>query len=408
MESATSRNERRRLWGVLCLTSVVICIAWRWQTFHLSDFTRASFGHLQYSDTVVFYYSRNLAAHQIPYVQQQFEYPVLTGLAIWLSAWAPDISGYFLVTSALLLACFLGCFVLLARLGPATRLSRYAAAPGLALYSVLNWDALGLIALVAGIYFAHRRRFGWAGIILALGTSAKLFPAFIFPAILVYALRGRDLPDPRVERMSGRERLIEHMKPAARLVAGFAVVTLAANVPIALLNYDGWSHLLTFQSSRGINPDSIWFHLPRVSDHTVSVWFVELVLFVVIVTCMEVWLNRGTGWEAGCLLCLLAFLLFTRDYSPQYDLWLLPLLAILACPLWLWLIFVVLDAAYYASIFWYYYLSFGGHLFFPVPDPAIMLGITVWGREAALAMLAVWAFIRLRAARESDRACASS
>jgi uncharacterized membrane protein len=403
VKSEQSRNDRRWLWGVLCFSSVVFCIVWRWQTFHLSDFTRASFGHLQYSDTVVFYYARNLPAHQLPYVQQQFEYPVLTGLAIWLSAWAPDISGYFLATSALLLACFLGCFVLLTRLGPATRLSRYAAAPGLALYGVLNWDALGLIGLVAGIYFAHRRRFGWAGIVLALGASAKLFPAFILPVLLVSALRASDLPDPRAEMLSDRERLIERAKPATRLLASFVAVTLALNVPIALLNYDGWSHFWTFQSTRGINPDSIWFHLPRASDHVVSVWFVELVLFVVTVTCIEVWLNRGAGWEAGCLLCLLAFLLFSRDYSPQYDLWLLPLLAILACPLWLWLVFVVLDAAYYASIFWYYFLSFGGHLFFPVPDPGIMLGITVWGREAALTMLLAWAFIRLRTASESEQ-----
>jgi hypothetical protein len=132
------------------------------------------------------------------------------------------------------------------------------------------------------------------------------------------------------------------------------------------------------------------------------VWFVELVLFVVVVTCIEVWLNRGAGWEAGCLLCLLAFLLFARDYSPQYDLWLLPLLAILACPLWLWLVFVVLDAVYYASIFWYYYLGFGGHLVFPIPDPDIMLGIAVWERETALALLTIWAFVRLR--RERARA----
>ena len=398
MASETRRNDHDRpvLWGVLCVASVVVCIAWRWQTFHLSDFTRASFSHLQYSDTVVFYYGRNLPAHRIPYVQQPFEYPILTGFAIWLAAWAPDIRGYFLVTSALLLICFLGCFVLLARLGPSTRLSRYAAAPGLALYGVLNWDALGLIGMVAGIYLTHRRRFGWAGIVLALGASAKLFPAFILPVLLVAALHP---PDSRVTRHSGRAGALERIKPAFRLVAGFVAITLGLNVPIALLNYNGWSQFWVFQSSRGINPDSIWFHLPHVSDHVVSVWFVELILFVVVVACIEVWLNRGAGWEAGCLLCLLAFLLFTRDYSPQYDLWLLPLLAILACPLWLWLVFVVLDAVYYASIFWYFYLSFGGHLFFPVPDPDIMLGIAVWGRETALALLTIWAFVRLRRGR---------
>ena len=396
-------HDRRWGWGALCVASVLACVVWRWQTFHLSDFTRASFGHLQYSDTVVFYYSRNLAAHTLPYVHQPFEYPVLTGFAIWLAAWAPDISGYFLATSALLLACFLGCFVLLARLGPSVRLSRYAAAPGLLLYGVLNWDALGLIGLVGGIYCARRRHFGWAGIVLALGASAKLFPAFILPVILIRAwYASRSLVPSGALRNAG-ERLLRRAQPALRLLAGFAAVTVALNLPLALLNYDGWSYFLNFQATRGINPDAIWSHLPAAADRVISVWFVELVLFVVIVTCIEVGLNRGAGWEAGCLLCVLAFLLFTRDYSPQYDLWVLPLLAILACPLLLWVVFVVLDAAYYAAIFWYDYLSFGGHLFFPVPDPAVMLGITVWGREIALLLLAVWAFVRLRRAPVAER-----
>lgn len=402
METETQRIGSWLPWGVICVALVVACVVWRWQTFHLSDFTLASFGHLQYSDTVVFYYSRNLATHGLPYVHQPFEYPVLTGLVIWLAAWVPDISGYFLATSALLVACFLGCVILLSRFGSSTRLSRYAAAPGLALYGVLNWDALGLVGLVAGLYCAHRRRFGWAGVVLALGASAKLFPAFILPVLLVYAWHADDALDLRVEGLRRHTRLVDRAKPVARLIAGFASVMVAVNLPVALLNYDGWSHFLNFQATRGINPDSIWFHLPRASDHVVSVWFVELVLFVVVVTCIEVWLNRGAGWEAGCLLCLLAFLSFTRDYSPQYDLWILPLLAILACPLWLWLVFVLLDAAYYAAIFWYYYLGFGGHLFFPVSNREVMLGIAVWGREGALALLLGWAFIRVRTARASE------
>lgn len=393
---------QRRLWAAVCAIFVLGCIVWRWQTFHLTNFTLSSFGHLQYSDTVVFYYTRNLAAHQVPYVHQTFEYPVLTGLAIWLAAWVPDISGYFLATSVLLLACFLGCFVLLARLGPARGLYRYAAAPGLALYGVLNWDALGLIGLTAAIYCAHRRRFGWAGVALALGASAKLFPAFVLPVLLIRAWYAAP-PEGEAPEGAARERLVARAQPALRLAAGFLGVTLALNVPFALLNYAGWSHFWTFQSSRGINPDSIWFHLPSFSDHSISIWFVELVLFVVIVTCVEVTLNRGAGWEAGCLLCLLAFLLFTRDYSPQYDLWILPLLALLLCPLPLWLAFVTLDALYYAAIFWYEYVELGGHLPFPVPDPDNMLGIAVWGREVALAALAVWAFLLLRRAGALQR-----
>jgi Gpi18-like mannosyltransferase len=364
-----------------CLALIVAGIVWRWPTLgHVDDYDAYSFGHLQYSDVVKFYFTRDLPAHHSPYLQQAIEYPVLTGLYIWFTAFVPTIQGYFLVSALLLGVSLAVSYLLLGRIAAPDRVARFALAPGLILYGVLNWDALGVLGLSAALYGVSRRRYGWAGAALAVGASAKLFPAFVLPVLLATLLR---------QRTAARDWRRE---PAVHLLAGVGLTAAVLNLPVALLSWHGWSYFLTFQSGRPINPDAVWAHLPGVSDAVAGAVFLDGFLLGVLVLAYLVY--RGARWEAAALLSLLLFLLLTRDYSPQYDLWVLPLLAVLACPWGLWLIFAAADLLYFAAIFWFY-ASFQGSAPVGLGNPDQALGLAVWGREAALAALAVWAVSRL-------------
>src|SRR5579884_3392227 len=213
--------------------------AWHIPTLHVDNYLQFAASRWAYSDVVAFYYSPIAAAHQLPYVQAPLEYPVLTGAMLWLTGFAPSIEWYLVANAVLLCGCLVGCYALLARMRPLPRLALFALAPGLAIYSVLNWDAPALLALVVAISLVRSRRFGWAGVALALGTSAKLFPAFAFLAILAYCLRCGDVPMPvdasegdDAPGLSARQSL--RITPAAvRFVAAFIGVTLALNLPLA-------------------------------------------------------------------------------------------------------------------------------------------------------------------------------
>ncbi len=386
-----NRSQAWKLW-VPCLSLVILGVVWRGLTLPYGVAAyRHVLGWLVYSDVVTFYSERAVAAHAIPYVEQNVEYPVIIGLVIWLTGFAPGVGGYFLANAVVLGACALACLVLLSRMGPQVRTARYALAPGLALYTVLNWDMLGVLALTAGLYYFQRRQPGRAGFSLGLGLSAKLFPGFVLPVMLACCLR-----TPASERsiLAALRDWRGLVTPGAlRLLGGFLVPVLVINLPFAVLNFRGWSHFWTFQSGRDRNFDSFWSLLPSVTRHRVDVVFTWGFLVGVLLVSWCVW--RGASWEAGALLSLLLFLLLTKVYSPQYDLWILPLLAILACPLRLWVIYILADLAYYVAIFVFLHSFTGGQSpLGDVPTLRGLLELSIVSREFVLGLLVVWALGR--------------
>lgn len=355
-------------------------MSWRWATvLHGGDY-RFSWGQVGYSDIVNLYILRDFAAHTFPYIHQPVEYPVLTGLTMWVTTYATGVQGYFLINGTLLAIAGFSALVVLSRFVTPGQLARYALAPGLFLYGALNWDMISLLALTAGIFAAERRRFGWCGIGIGLGASYKLYPAFLLPVLAARALR---LDVERGDRP--RETLT--------LLGMFLATTAIFNLPLAIISPSGWSYFLRFQSARPLDPDAIWSHLPAEPGTAITRAFVFVVVIGTLWMATRVYLNRGDGWQPAALACLLFFLVATRDYSPQYDVWPLPLLAILACPWELWGVFVAADVTYFVAIFLFLFPSFAWPPVLHNPDLA--LGVGVWAREVALLLLLVWALRRV-------------
>jgi uncharacterized membrane protein len=379
----------RRTWEWLlpCVAWLAIGIAMRWPTLEpLPNYLAFASSLLAYSDIVVFYSPDN----PIPYLQRDIEYPVLTGLTLWLTGFIPGgIKGYFLANAFVLSAALLGCLAYLVRLGPSVRVAYFALAPGLAFYGVLNWDALALLGLVAALYCLRRQRFAWAGASLAFGASAKLFPIFILPVLWAHIAQ-QAKTHRKLEESTIPGWVQSGVSPGSlRFLAGFAAVMLALNLPVAILDPEGWAYFLRFQAGRTSNLDSIWAHLPSIPDAVQSLLFLELFLGGVAWLTWRVW--RGASWEIAALITLLLFLLFTKIYSPQYNLWALPLLALTACPVGLWVAFILADGFYYWAIFFFYYVYASGEPPADMGDATRLVAIAVWLREITLGILFIWA-----------------
>lgn len=378
----------RWIWAWPCLVLLIYGVAQRWPT--LDNSGNFASGRLAYSDIVVFY----VADNPVPYLERDIEYPVLTGVTIWLTGFMPEGKyGYFLANALLMMAALLGTFALLASSGPDVRLTHYALAPGLAFYGVLNWDALGVLGLVAAVYFTRRQRFDLAGASLAFGACAKLFPAFILPVLWAQAASP---PSERQEARSLADLSKNWFSPNARqLLTSFGVVSLALNLPVAVLDFAGWTYFLRFQGKRTHNLDSIWHYLPPIPDRAESLIFA--IVFLGGIAWLTLRVREGASWEIASLLSLVFFLLLTKVYSPQYDLWLLPLLALVACPLWLWGVFVLADAFYFWAIFTFHFVATGGGSLFSTETMVLLLGVSVWTREVALVAVLIWGIQRLSA-----------
>lgn len=287
-----------------------------------------------YSDVPPLYFTEQLDQGATPYLDHPVEYPVLTGALMWLAAVVTtDVDGFVWVTYALLAAAGLGVAWLLAREVGWPRALAFAAAPTLAISAVVNWDLPAVLLATAGIV-AHRRGHDLgSGVALGLGTAAKLFPAlFVLPlALAAGRLRGT--------------------RAALATVGAAAGVWTLVNVPVLLAAPTNWWRFFELSRERPSDWDALSTIVLDVTGWQVGVSTLNTVLlaiFAVAYLGLLAYAGRrdpAHTWHLAALPLLALFLLSSKVYSPQFSLWLLPLLAF-AFPGWLpWLAFGIADVA---------------------------------------------------------------
>lgn len=340
--------------------------------------------HMCYSDLPYLYTGRGFAELNWPYsddeqVRDRFEvmeYPVGISYWAWGTAWvthwlngSPDLEGrygasvgdvaaspevlretrIFVIVNAIgfavlaLLSAWLLAGVNRRRPWDA---ALFALSPALLLTGLVNWDLLAVV-LVAGTLWAWARdRPVLTGVLIGLGTAAKLFPLFLLGGVLVICLR------------QGRVRDLLRTTLAA------ALAWVAANLPAVMTGPEQWKVFWSFNSDRGADLGSVWLLVQQVLDttgdpfafdpHTINVgswlFFAAWCLGVLVLG-----LTAPTTPRLAQLgfLVVVGFLLVNKVYSPQYVLWLLPL-AVIARPRWRdLLVWQAGEVAYFAAVWWY-------------------------------------------------------
>ncbi|WP_273336325.1 hypothetical protein [Sphingomonas ginsenosidimutans] len=307
-----------------------------------------------YSDAVPFWGLRGVAAGQMPYFEARMEYPVLTGALIWIEGLVARVIGGARADAATFLGVVtLGnailAFVILEMMrGAGAGLARqyaWALAPPLVLYLGHNWDLLAGTFAVAAMLAAARGALVRATALAALGGAAKLFPILMLPLLGLGALFASD----RTWR--------------ARIVAGAVLVAVAmaawgaVNLPVAALAFQNWREFYAFSSERAGTAASVWELMTQfgwwVTDiPTRNLW--SFVLFVGGATTIVAagWRQHGKHPWLLFTPVLAWFLLTNKVYSPQFDLWLWPLLVLTGTRARPMALFLLGDVAAYFAEFW--------------------------------------------------------
>jgi hypothetical protein len=171
-------------------------------------FDRIKDSHVCYSDIQFLWLGRDINEHVFPYLSGgvtpggrltggAVEYPVLSGLLMWLGAVGVHNDAMFLLHSALLLAPFaLATAWLLGRLSGMTALLWAAGSP-LVLYAFHNWDLPVVCTAVAAVYvvttlmrYSVRTRGIVAAVLLGVGFCLKVYPGIFVLPLLVHVLVG--------------------------------------------------------------------------------------------------------------------------------------------------------------------------------------------------------------------------
>ena len=307
--------------------------------------------HMCYSDFTQLFGTRGMADKLFPYFtglppEQALEYPVLLAIVAGVTAmmipgigFSPERQlAYFDLNSALSFICWAAVVVAIAY--AARHRSRdaimVALAPGIILTSQLNWDLWAVMLATLGLLAFSRKHIVLAGVLLGLGAAAKLYPFFIFGAILVLCLR------------SGRMR---HFWVS---LSSGVVAWLAVNVPFMITAFDEWSRFYTFSGDRPAGNSSLWlaFAGTSMSGSTMSLLSNGLFgLACLGIAYIGLTAKRRPRMAQLAFLIVAAFLLLGKVYSPQFVMWLIPLY-VLARPKWREFLIWQLVEVFHWAVVW--------------------------------------------------------
>ncbi|HWD09150.1 MAG TPA: glycosyltransferase 87 family protein [Actinomycetota bacterium] len=357
--------------------------------------------HLCYNDIQPLFYVRGIFKGQIPYKDVFVEYPVLIGSFMYVTgrllallvtlhlAGSYRDPQYFNLTALLLAPCSLIVTFLLRPRVSRGRLLLWAIGTPTILYSFLNWDLLAVVALVAGIVLAEKRRWLWAGVALGLGASAKLYPGFLLPCVVLGAWSLKD------------------KRGAVRSVLGFGAAAVVANVPWMVAAWKGWMGIWKFQAGRYPDYGTTWYWLAHIINtyHYAAFWSTNIggwgsfigdagglafgVLTLLIL--YSGWRRRDEDGEYPMLpigLAIMAtFLFVSKVNSPQYAIWVLPLLTLVDIPWWEVGLYLFGDVVLFVSGFYWF-----TDANFPGPSGwSSLFEYSVFFRAAILAVIALTA-----------------
>ncbi|OZC54728.1 hypothetical protein CH289_08585 [Rhodococcus sp. RS1C4] len=384
-----------------------------------------------YSDIQFLWLGRDIDNHVFPYLHGAItsngvltggtvEYPVLSGVLMWLGAVPAHTDAEFLLYTALLLAPFgLITAWMLGRLAGKSALL-WSVGPPLVMYAFQNWE-LPVVATAVGAVFVMSMRMSLrvkavlAAILLGVGFCLKLYPgAFVLPLAAYVAYGGA------TGRVPGTKL---DLRGALSVLAAAAGTVVVVNLPFAVLGYEGWKASFAFQSLRqaDITTNSIWYWGLRqlwVTDamtaesheqaetafqNTVDI-LSPLLVFAAFGLALWMGVRRASTehvypWVAvsGSMLC--GFLLLHKVHSPQYTLWLIPFFVLLRVPWALVAAYLVADLSMGIGVFRYFAALAQGA---DAGTEEFFVEFGVWGR-AVLLVVAFFVFARARPRFDASR-----
>ena len=268
-----------------------------------------------WSDLLATYVTRGLDGGRLPYFDVFFEYPPVIGyIAGLFSALTRSATAYTVAWAVVVVASSAGIAYLLAReAGWGATLRGWVLAPQVLLLSGLNADLLPAALLLAGAVLARHRRPVAAGIALAFGTAAKLFPAVGAP-LLLFGDRRRG--------------------PWA--IGAFAAMLLALAVPAIAAPQSALGGIVYYAAGYQAGGVAVWglvaatlgtLGVPEPATLVLVATTIGLAATYVLLVLPKA--RTSSDPAVGFALGALSVLLWARLYSPQFSLWIVPFGALL-------------------------------------------------------------------------------
>jgi hypothetical protein len=303
-----------------------------------------------YSDLVSFWTRPEVSRGLVPYVQYDLEYPAISGILVYLASYWQNLYAYYVILSSVIYGFMMvGVYVVYKLLRESNQSVEKIGyfmvfTPVFLYYSLYSFDWIGATLLILSIYLASKHQPSYSGLFLGLSVAARIIPIVCFPFVL---------------------REFASAKAKLTFVCVVILGWLLPNLYFMIANFPGFLYPYSYQSAFGVEDSWIGILQAYTRGAAVSLPFlgsfevfrvVSISLLVIALNAIYSWKRRFNLHEAS-LLAMLAFVLTSYKFPPQYMILLLPLLAINRVSYLVFIITATLDAM---IILWWFTPPFNG------------------------------------------------
>lgn len=330
--------------------------------------------HACYSDLPALFSERAFGDGQWAFSggDQAVEYPVLQGLVMWATTKiSPEgAAGYFNLSALLIALLFIVSIFIFHRIRPEFTII-YALAPTGILSLFINWDLWAIVTTLAAIYLFDRREEKLSAVILGVSIATKFFPIILLlPIFLIYLRRSE-------------------IKSALHYGGISLGMFTAINIPFALTTPSGWWRFYELNLNRESDWGSIWYALSIFGINLTNINYLSILTFLIGIAVVIIFLLQTREiltLAESSLFIFIVLMTVSKVYSPQYVLWLTPLVLLAIRDKrdlsWFWF-WQVAEVAYHFAIWQHLALLTGAQYGLPAKAYA---AITIFRISAAIAL----------------------
>jgi len=313
--------------------------------------------HACYSDLPALFSERNFGKGGWVFNggDQASEYPALQSVLMWATAKiSPDGPvSYFNFSAILLALLFIYSSYLIYRMRPDLAVI-YALAPTGVLALFINWDLWAIPTMLLAIYWFDGKREFASAAILGISIATKFFPIVLLLPILIIYLRRHDV------------------KGAIQYLALSLGTFIAINLPFALTTPEGWWRFYSLNLDREADWGSLWYALSVFGINLANINYLSILTLLIGVAVVAIFLlqtREVLTLAESSVYIFIVLLAVTKVYSPQYVLWLTPLVLLALRDKrdlsWFWF-WQIAEVAYHLAIWQHLALLTGATFGLPV------------------------------------------
>jgi uncharacterized membrane protein len=330
--------------------------------------------HACYSDLPALFSERAFGKGQWAFSggDQAVEYPSLQGVVMWATAQVtPDSPvSYFNFSAILIALLFIGSALLIYRIKPESTVL-YILAPTGILALFINWDLWAIVTTLLAIYWFDKKNEVASAAILGISIATKFFPIVLLIPIFIIYMR-------RQEVKSG-------FKYLALTLATFALI----NIPFAITTPQGWWRFYDLNLHREADWGSLWYALSVFGINLNHINYLSILLLLIGIAVVAIFLLQTReilSLAESSIFIFIVVMTVGKVYSPQYVLWLTPLVLLALRDKrdlsWFWF-WQIAEVTYHLAIWQHLALLTGAHFGLPV---SVYAAITLLRIFAAVAL----------------------